>query len=137
MSLMSDSSSASRPGDPLLVVRYLDVLIVLLAAPFVVLMQLPLLGYGAAVAAWIVNRAVGVGVERFARGKRDLRTTVGLNLAALLGRAWVVGLTILAVGLAGERQDGLMAAITLLVAFTVYFALSLILRPLERNRPTP
>lgn len=137
MSLMSDPSSASRPGDPLLVVRYLDVLIVLLAAPFVVLMQLPLLGYGAAVAVWVVNRAVGAGVERYARGKRDLRTTVGLNLAALLGRAWVVGLTILAVGLAGTRQDGLMAAITLLVAFTVYFALSLILRPLERTRPTP
>ena len=42
-----------------------------------------------------------------------------------------MALTILVVGLAGTRQDGLMAALVLLVAFTVYFAMSLILRPLE------
>jgi hypothetical protein len=46
---------------------------------------------------------------------------------------WVVGLSILAVGLAADREDGLMAALTALVAFTVYLATSLITRPLERN----
>jgi len=56
-----------------------------------------------------------------------------LNVAVLLGRVWVVGLSILAVGLAADREDGLMAALTALVAFTVYLATSLITRPLERN----
>jgi hypothetical protein len=52
-------------------------------------------------------------------------------------RVWLVGLTILAVGLLGERQDGLTAGITVLAAFTVYFATALILRPLERKSSSP
>jgi hypothetical protein len=127
--------AASSPFDPLAVVRYLDVLLVLMAAPFVVLLGGPVLGYVAGAAAWIANRVLGVAVERYARGRTDVRTAVGLNVGALLGRAWLVGLTILAVGLAGDREDGLMAALLLLVAFTVYFATSLILRPLERSTP--
>jgi len=59
-----------------------------------------------------------------------------LNLTVLLGRVWVVGLSILAVGLAAEREDGLVAALVALVAFTVYLATSLIIRPLER-KPGP
>jgi hypothetical protein len=127
--------AASTTLDPLAVVRYLDVLLVLMAAPFVVLLDAPVLGYVVGAAAWLLNRALGVGVERYARGRTDVRTAVGLNVGALLGRAWLVGLTILAVGLAGDREDGLMAALLLLVAFTVYFATSLILRPLERSSP--
>jgi hypothetical protein len=127
--------AASTTFDPLAVVRYLDVLLVLMAAPFVVLLGGPVLGYAVGAAAWIANRALGVAVERYARGRTDVRAAVGLNVGALLGRAWLVGLTILAVGLAGDREDGLMAALLLLVAFTVYFATSLILRPLERSTP--
>jgi hypothetical protein len=52
-----------------------------------------------------------------------------------MGRAWLLGLTILLVGIEGEREDGLMAALLALVAFTVYFATSLLLRPTERNAP--
>jgi hypothetical protein len=58
-------------------------------------------------------------------------------MASALIRAWLVGLTILAVGLLAEREDGLTAGITVLAAFTVYFATSLILRPLERKPPRP
>ena len=83
----------------------------MLAAPFVVLMGLPVLGYAVGAAAWIVNRAIGAGVERRAQRQDDVRRAVGLNLGALIARSWLVGLTILAVGLAGEREDGLMAAV--------------------------
>lgn len=129
---MSHPSTAMRPfGDPLAIVRYVDVAIVVLAAPFVVLMGAPVLGYVAGAAAWIVNRALGTAAERVARKKADVRAAIGLNMGTLLLRAWIVALTILVVGLAGRRQDGLMAAVLLLVAFTVYFAMSLIVRPLE------
>ena len=118
-------------SDSLFAVRYLDVLIVLLAAPFVVLMDLPVLGYAVGAAAWIANRLIGVGVEKLAGGQQDVRRAVGLNLFALIARSWLVGLTILAVGLAGEREDGLMAAILVLAAFTLYFVTSLLTRSLE------
>ena len=132
--------AAGRPvavADPLVLFRWLDVVLVVLATPFALLMGAPALGYVVGAAAWIVNRAVGAFVERRASASDDVRRAVGLNLAALIARAWLVGLTILAVGLAGEREDGLTAAILLLAAFTLYFVTSLLLRPLERktNRP--
>jgi len=116
-------------------VRYLDVLIVLLAAPFVVLMGAPVLGYVAGGTAWILSRVLGVWAERWARTHKDARGQVGVGFAVLMGRAWLPGLTILLVGIKGEREDGLMAALLALVAFTVYFATSLLLRPMERNAP--
>ena len=122
-------------SDPLAIVRYLDVIVVVLAAPFVILTGAPLLGYLVGAGAWIVTRVAGIVIERAARRSRDARAVAALNLTVLLGRVWVVGLSILAVGLAADREDGLMAALVALVAFTVYLATSLILRPLERNAP--
>jgi hypothetical protein len=129
------TTPATSSGDPLAFVRYLDVVVVIAAAPFVILTGGPVLGYIAGAAAWIVGRVAGVLVERYARGRSDIRAQIGLNFGVLMGRAWLVGLTILAVGLAGARADGLMAALLALVAFTIYFATTLILRPLERTRP--
>jgi hypothetical protein len=131
------SSAAMPTSDPLFVVRYLDVLVVVLAAPFVILTGAPLLGYAAGAVAWIASRAIGVAVERYARGRKDARAVVGLRFAVLMGRAWLLGITILVVGLAGEREDGLTAALLALVAFTIYFATTLLIRPLERNAPRP
>jgi hypothetical protein len=122
-------------SDPLAIVRYLDVAVVVLAAPFVILTGAPLLGYVVGAAAWIVTRFAAVAIERAAGRTRDARAAAALSLTVLLGRVWVVGLSILAVGLAADREDGLMAALVALVAFTVYLATSLILRPLERNAP--
>jgi hypothetical protein len=118
-------------ADPLLLLRWLDVILVVLAAPFVVLMDLPVLGYTVGALAWILNRGIGVWVERIAARQGDVRRAVGLNLGALIARSWLVGLSILAVGLAGEREDGLTAAVLLLAAFTLYFVTSLLTRSLE------
>ena len=124
-------------ADPFLIFRWLDVILVVLAAPFVILMGLPALGYCVGAAAWIANRAIGALVERRAAASDDVRKAVGLNLGALIARSWLVGLTILAVGLAGEREDGLTAAILVLVAFTIYFVTSLLSRSLEGKTTRP
>jgi hypothetical protein len=128
------SSVALRTSEqPLALLRYLDVVLVVAALPFVALAGLPLLGYGVGAAAWILQRAAGVALERQAAKTTEIRRQVALNLAGTLGRAWIVGGAILAVGLAGEREDGLMAAVLVFVAFTVYFALSLILHTVARG----
>jgi hypothetical protein len=124
-----------RRSDPLVVLRYLDVFLVVLAAPFVILTGLPVLGYVVGAVAWIVQRFIGVAIEGRMRRESDIRRQVGLGLGASLGRAWLVGLTILAVGLAGAREDGVMAAVLVLIAYTVYLVLSLALRSFERNAP--
>ena len=133
MSDISHEKPALRMLDPLAIVRYLDVVLVVLAAPFVILLGAPVLGFAVGGGAWIAQRFASVAIERWADRQESYKATVGLNLASVLLRAWLIGLTILAVGLLAEREDGLTAGITVLVAFTVYFATSLILRPLERK----
>ena len=107
--------------------RYLDVVLVIAALPLVAFAGLPMLGYAVGAGAWIAQRAAGAVLERQAQRTTDVRRQVGLNLGSALGRAWIVGGAILAVGLAGDREDGLTAAVVVAVAFTVYFAVSLLL----------
>ena len=124
---MPDAALTRPSAEPLALLRYIDVVVVIAALPLVALAGLPLLGYAVGAAAWIAQRAIGAVLERQAQRTTDVRRQVGLNLASALGRAWIVGGSILAVGLAGEREDGLTAAVLVAVAFTVYFAVSLIL----------
>jgi hypothetical protein len=113
-------------------IRYLDVLLVVAFTPFALLAGLPVLGWLVGAAAWIVQRIVGAWIDGATAAAADPKRAVGIGLAGVMGRAWLMGLTILAVGLLGEREDGLTAAILVLVAFTIYLALTVILRP-QRN----
>jgi hypothetical protein len=123
-------------SDPLVFVRYLDVFLVVLAAPFVLLMGGPVLGYVAAGGAWIASRLLAVAIENHMPKHGSPRAQVGVGFAVLMGRAWLMGIVILVVGIAGSREDGLMAALVSLVAFSVYLATQLITRPMERNTPS-
>jgi hypothetical protein len=131
------ADTAPSGFDAMVVFRYLDVWLLILAAPFVVVLGAPVLGYVVGALAWIVQRFAAVAIERRAARAGDVKTALGLTMGSLVIRAWLIGLTILAVGLIAEREDGLTAGITVLVAFTVYFATSLILRPLERKSARP
>jgi hypothetical protein len=134
--MSNELSHAMRRSDPLVVLRYLDIVLVVLAAPFVLLTGLPVLGYVVGAVVWIVQRVAATAVETRVRQQSDIRRAVGIGLGTSLARAWVVGLSILAVGLIGARADGAMAAILVLAAFTVYFVTQLVIRPLERNTPS-
>jgi hypothetical protein len=123
------ASASTEPRDPLAFVRWLDVVLLVLSVPVLLLADLPTLGVLLGTGAWILNRLVGAFLESRAHRAKEMRTQTALLLASTMGRAWLAGLTILAAGLAGEREDGLTAAILVLAAFTVYFVLSLILRP--------
>jgi hypothetical protein len=118
----------------MLLVRWLDVILVVATLPFVVLIGLPTLGYSVGAAAWVAQRALGLALENRARASGSMRTFTGVLLASTLGRAWLMALAILAVGLAGEREDGLTAALLVLGAFTVYFVISLVMRPFEEKK---
>lgn len=127
----------ARGADPLVFVRYLDIVLLILAAPFVVLLGAPVTGFAVGALAWIAQRAAATTIERAATRSGDYRKALGMSMASVVLRAWLIGLTILAVGLIAEREDGLTAGITVLAAFTIYFATSLIIRPLERKSPRP
>jgi hypothetical protein len=128
---MSARPAPAAAHAPLAVVRYVDVGLVLAALPFVLVAGLPLAGYLVGAAAWILSRALTAVIERTSRTMAAPRA-LGLQAAGMFARAWFLALAIIAVGLAGEREDGAMAAGLVLAAFTVYFAMSLITRP-ERS----
>jgi hypothetical protein len=134
----ADRCPTSAPAAPSEVpgvnaLRFLDIFLVVVTAPVLVLLGAPALGVLVSAAVWVIQRFVAVGLESRAKRADNVRTAVGLNLAGVIGRAWLVALTILAVGLAGDREDGLAAAVLTLVAFTIYFATSFAVRTLERS----
>jgi hypothetical protein len=108
--------------------RFLDVSLVLASAPLVLLSGLPRLGYAAGAGAWLLTRAGSALLQARARRAGSLASRTGLQLAAMMSRVWVVAGAVLLARYAAGRDDGIMAAALVLVAFTVYFATSLATR---------
>jgi hypothetical protein len=114
-------------------VRYLDLVLLALALPVFLVAGLPMLGYAAAAVAWLAQRALQVWLNRRAAASDDPRTVVGIAAGSMIGRGWLVALTIFAAGLSDE-DAGLAAAVLVIVLFTAYFTVSMIMRPFEPDR---
>jgi hypothetical protein len=108
--------------------RYLDVCLVLATAPFVPIAGLPLLGYLVAAAVWLLTRVGTIFVQDRALRVGDFKLKAGMQVAGMMGRIWLVALAILLARYAGGKSDGIMAAVVLLAAFTVYFVMSFFTR---------
>jgi len=131
----SPSPSLLSPDSVPLPLRYFDCMLVVAFLPFALLAGLPALGALVGAVAWIAQRAFGVWLDGVAARSGDFRRATALTFAQGLLRPFVLAITILVVGKLGERSDGLMAAVLVLVAFTIYLALSFIFRP-QRNSST-
>jgi hypothetical protein len=101
-----------------------------------VLAGLPMLGYVAGGGAWLLQRGVQHVLNRRAAASRDPRTVVGITAGSMIGRGWLVALTIFAAGLSDE-DAGLAAAVLVIVLFTAYFTVSMITRPFQPNSEQP
>jgi hypothetical protein len=121
-------------GAMMLVLRQLDLVVLVLALPVFVAAGFPLLGYAAGAVAWLVQKLIRGLLERRAAASKDPRTVVGLTAGSMIGRGWLVALTIFGVGLA-DNDSGLAAAVLVIVLFTVFFTVSLILRPFDAPQP--
>jgi len=126
------STPALGASEAMRVVRYLDLALLALALPVFLLAGLPLLGWGAMALAWSVQRAISTYVTRRAAASRDPRTVAGLLTGSMIGRAWLIALTIFGVGLA-ERKAGLSAAVLAIALLTIYIALQMTTRPFEER----
>lgn len=131
---MSAPAATSTPTGIPLALRFFDCVLVLAFLPFALLAGLPTLGAVGGVVLWLVQRALGVAVDVHAAAQEDFRRQTALVFAHGMLRPLLMGITILALGGLGEREDGLTAALIVLVAFSVYMILSFIFRP-QRNTP--
>src|SRR5215218_3336748 len=131
------ASHAQRSIDPMLFLRYLDLVIAVLVLPIFVLADLPLAGWLTGAGTYAAQRAIGDYTSRRAAASDDARTTVGLMAGSMIGRGWLVALTIFAVGVTVGDEAGLSAAVLFIALFTVYFTMQMILRPFEKENPRP
>jgi hypothetical protein len=138
--LALEGSEAARPdARPGVLLRYADLLLLALALPLFVVAGWPLVGYAAAAAAWLAQHAVLAYADRASMAalrRGDRRRALGIVGAATLGRVWLVTLAILVVGLAGEREDGLAAAVLTFVLVTAHLgslAVSKVFYPAVRS----
>lgn len=114
----------------LALLRTLDLLALALALPVFLVADLPLLGYAGVCFAWLLQRGLNAFAARRAGDSGDRRAAMGVMAGAMVARLWIVGLSVLGVGLI-EREAGLSAALLAVVLFTISFSTLLIVKPLE------
>jgi hypothetical protein len=124
---------ALRISEPVRVVRHLDLVVLALALPVFLLVHLPPLGWAAAAVGWCAQRVIDTYAKRRAAASGDPRTVAGVMTGSMIGRGWLVALTIFAAGLV-QRRAGLSAAVLAIALFTIYFTVQLIVRPFEEDR---
>jgi hypothetical protein len=128
---MSVSTHASSEQN-MTALRYFDVVVILVAAPIMLLIGVPAVGYLVGAGAWIVLRAVGVIIERVVPSLHDPRGEVTLRLAYLLGRLFALAIVVILVRDSAGRDDGLTALLVIVFAFTAQLVLSVMTRPRSR-----
>jgi hypothetical protein len=122
------SRSSGDPNALLTLARYLDVVLVIASAPFILLAGMPRLGYVLGAGGWILIRFGVEFIKRRAWAATDTRTRAILHTTAILGRVWLVALVILAARFGGNTKDGITAAVVVLAAFTVELVMSFMTR---------
>jgi hypothetical protein len=114
------------PHQPVL--RYLDLVAPLLAAPIVLALGAPAVGYGLGAAAWILVRALGVAADRRAGSITNVAQQASLMLAYRFMRVSLL-VAVAVVTVKGDgRGDGVAALLVITFGFTTHLALSIIHR---------
>ena len=115
------------------VVRHVDLVLLLLALPVFLGADLPLVAYGLVAGAWLTQRGLQHVLADRARATDDARKMAGIAVGSMMGRSVIVALAIIVAGTM-EREAGVAAGILVVLLFTVYFLMSLVMGPLEAPR---
>jgi hypothetical protein len=113
--------------------RYLDVLLVVVAAAPALALGAPVLGYTIGAGAWVVQRIIAQADRRWISKASEPRTQLAANLFEAFGRIWLLAGAIVVAGVAGGRADGLSAALTICGAYSVAFAIRVLTGPPQRK----
>ena len=128
---MSLSAPASGEG-AVSALAYLDVVVLVVAAPIMLLIGVPAVGYRVGAGVWIALRAVGVLIDRAVASLNDPRGEVTLRLAYLLGRLFLLAIAVILVRNGAGRDDGLTTLLVVVFAFTMQLVITFLTRPRSR-----
>ena len=123
------SLGASATTEPSVnVLAFFDVLVLVVAAPIMLLIGVPASGYLIGAGAWIVLRLIGIGVERAASQTTDPNRAVGLRLGFMLGRLFALAIAVILVRKSDGQDAGLACLAVIVVAFTIQLFTSALTR---------
>jgi hypothetical protein len=112
------------------VFAFFDVIVLAVAAPIMLLIGVPASGYAIGAAAWIVVRVVGLAADRVI-DKADAQTQIGLRMAHMMGRLFVLALAVIVARNADGRDAGLTCLAVVVFAYTMSLAVAAATRPLR------
>jgi hypothetical protein len=119
--------------------RYLDLVLLVLALPVFIAADFPMAGYLAVAGIWIVMYGIELLSNRAIEGavaRRDRKAAMGWLGATGLARAWIVALGVLIIGLTAGKDAGLAAAVLAVILFTVHLGSRVLLHLTEPQEPT-
>ena len=104
--------------------------LVVVAAPIMLLIGVPVAGYLIGAGAWIALRAVGVAADRAAAATPDASRQITIRMSFMLSRLFGLALAVI-LARQSSQDDGLTALVVIGFAFTMSMA------TLAANRPGP
>jgi hypothetical protein len=107
------------------VLRFLDLVVVVVGAIPALALGAPALGYVIGAGGWIIQRLLQINEFRLTAGIADPTRAVGARLFGAFGRVFLMAGAIIVAAVAGGRKDGLTAALVVFVAYTIFFAIRL------------
>lgn len=113
------------------VLAYFDVLVLVVAAPIMLLIGVPASGYAIGAGAWIALRAAGVGIDRVI-ANADPQRQIGLRLGYMLGRLFALAIAVIIARNTGGRDAGITCLAVIVFAYTTSLAVSALTRPRSR-----
>jgi hypothetical protein len=124
-----DAGQRRATGFPVLALRYLDVIVAVIAAIVAVALGAPVLGCALGAGGWLLQRGIQAVDRRWAQQMSSPRAALGVSLFERFGRIWLLAGAIVIAGLAGGRSDGLAAALIIFCAYTIRFVIGLVSGP--------
>jgi hypothetical protein len=105
------------------VLAFFDVIVLVVAAPIMLLIGVPASGYAIGAGAWIALRAAGLGIDRVIQSATPQRQ-VGLRLGYMLGRLFALAIAVIIARNADGRNAGITCLAVVVFAYTISLAVS-------------
>ncbi len=121
-------SAAPAPEPTMPILRFFDVVLVVVAAPIMLLIGIPAFGYLIGAGAWIGLRAVGLAADHMAESTHDASRQITIRMSFMLSRLFLLALAVI-LARRTSQDDGLTALVVVGFAFTMSLA------TLAANRP--
>jgi hypothetical protein len=109
----------------------LDIVVVALGLPAFIALNISVAAWGVIAGAWCAQRLIRGWAISKAKDSDDPRTLVGLLAGSMVGRGWLVALSIFGCGMAFGDKAGLASAVLAIAAFTVMFSTEMIFGQVE------